>query len=299
MLGKLKGLGELFRDALVEWDRDNVPRLGAALAYYSLFALAPLLVVVISVAGLAFGEEAARSQVVRQIDGLLGKEGAEAVQAMIIAAREPERSIPATIVGLIVLIIGATSAFSALQGALDEVWNVKAPKVGAIRGFIRVRLLSFGMVLGIGFLLLVSLVFSAVLGVLGDLMHARLPGGELLWQIIDFVVSFGFITLLFAMIYKVLPNVDLTWRDVWIGALITSFLFTLGKVLIGLYLGHSSIGSTYGAAGSIVIILIWVYYSSQVVLFGAEVTQAFVRKYGSEARRKGALAARPPEVERV
>ena len=273
-----KVIWQILREALAEFSRENVARLGAALAYYTLFALAPLLVVAIGVAGMVFGAEAARGEVVAQIDGLLGREGAEAIQSMLISANPPNRSIPATIIGLVTLFLGATSAFAALQGALNEVWNAREKKRGAIKGFIRGRLLSFGLVVGIGFLLLVSLALSAILAAVGNLMSSRLPGGATVWMILNFLISFGFTTVLFAMIYKILPDVKLAWRDVWIGGIITSLFFTIGKSLIGLYLGHSAIGSGFGAAGSIIIILIWVYYSSQVVLFGAEVTQVYVRR---------------------
>lgn len=298
LLAGLRTFGGILKAAAIKWDSDNVPRMGAALAYYSLFALAPLLVVAIGVAGLAFGAEAARGEVVHQIDGLIGKNGAEAVQSMLIAARKPEQSILAAILGLITLFLGATSAFSALQGSLNTIWNVKTPEQNLVRGFIRNRLLSFGMVLCVGFLLLVSLALSAALAALGSFMEARLPGGTFLWQAINFVVSFAFITLLFAMIFKVLPNLRLAWRDVWVGSLLTSFFFSVGKFLIGLYLGRSSVGSTYGAAGSVVIILLWVYYSSQTVLFGAEVTQAYVQRFGSRAE-KLPVAPSQAVIERV
>lgn len=274
---------EIFREAWGEFNRENVARLGAALAYYTLFALAPLLVVAIGVAGLVFGAEAARGEVIAQIEGLLGRDGAEAIQGMLVSAHPPERSIPATIIGLVTLFLGATSAFAALQGALNKVWNVEK-KGGGIKGFLRGRLLSFGLVVGIGFLLLVSLALSAVLAAIGTFMSSRLPGGVTLWIILNLLISFGFTTVLFAMIYKLLPDVALQWRDVWLGGIITSLFFTLGKFLIGLYLGHSAIGSSFGAAGSIIIILIWVYYSSQVVLFGAEVTQAVVKRLKAPPR---------------
>ncbi|MEO8200873.1 MAG: YihY/virulence factor BrkB family protein [Gemmatimonadota bacterium] len=281
-LAGIRTLGGILKSAIIKWDADNIPRMGAALAYYTLFALAPLLVVAIGVAGLVFGADAARGQVVHEIDGLIGHNGAVAIQSLLVAARKPERSIPAALIGLITLFLGATSAFSALQGALNTIWNAKTAQGNVIQTYIRGRLLSFGMVLGIGFLLLVSLVLSAALAALGAFMHARLPGGAIFWEFINFIVSFGVTTLLFAMIFKVLPNVRLAWRDVWVGSLITSFFFTIGKLLIGLYLGTSTIGSSYGAAGSLVVIMLWVYYSSQVVLFGAEVTQAYVQRLGSK-----------------
>lgn len=272
----------ILKTAVVQWDRDNVPRHGAALAYYTLFALAPLLVVVIGIGGMVFGQEAARGEVFRQIDGLVGTEGAKAIQALLIEADRPERSIPATILGVVTFFLGATGAFGALQGALNSIWEVKAKPRGAIWSWLRQRLLSFGMVLAIGFLLVVSLTISAAIGALGQFLQNRMTGGEELWQVLNFLASLGFITVLFALIYKVLPDVRLGWRDVWVGALITSLLFGLGKFLIGLYLGHATIGSTFGAAGSVVVILIWVYYSAQVVLFGAELTQAWVKRVGAE-----------------
>jgi membrane protein len=284
MINSLKALGNIFKTAFIGWDRDNVPRLGAALAYYTLFALAPLLIIAIAVAGIAFGAEAARGEVVSQIDSLIGKNGAQAVQSLLEQAQQPTRSIPATILGVITFFLGATGAFAQLQGAINTVWHIQSPGRGAIRGFIRQRLLSFGMVVGIGFLLLVSLLLSALLAALGRYLNSRLPGGEVLWQGVNVIVSFGFITLLFAMIYKVLPDITLAWRDVWAGAVITAFFFTLGKFLIGLYLGRASIGSSYGAAGSVIIIMLWVYYSSQIMLFGAEVTHAYVQLFGSKAR---------------
>jgi membrane protein len=283
---------EILRDAFLEFKRENVSRLGASLAYYTLFALAPLLVVAIGVAGMVFGAEAARGQVVSQIDGLIGRDGALAIQGMLTSAHPPERSIPATIIGLVTLFLGATSAFTALQGALNTVWNVEAPKRSAFTGFIRGRLLSFGMVVGIGFLLLVSLLLSAALAAAGQLFESRLPGGSTLWQILNWLISLAFTTLLFGMIYKVLPDIRLAWRDVWLGGFITAIFFTLGKWLIGLYLGHSAVGSSFGAAGSVIIVLVWVYYSSQVVLYGAEVTQAVVRRFGSAAAGPAEVARR-------
>lgn len=280
-------LWRILKASFEEFNRENVARLGAGLAYYTLFAIAPLLVVAIGVAGMAFGAEAARGEVVRQIDGLIGRDGALAVQGMLASVQRPDRSIPATLIGLVTLFLGATSAFAALQGALNEVWNVKEKPRRAVIGFLRGRLLSFGLVLGVGFLLLVSLALSAGLAALGALMSSRLPGGATLWTVVNFVISFGFTTLLFAMIFKVLPDVSLGWRDVWTGALITSFFFTIGKFLIGLYLGRSAIGSSFGAAGSVIVILIWVYYSSQILLFGAEVTQAVVRQHKPPSSRKG------------
>jgi membrane protein len=274
----LRVVWQVLREAWADFGRDKVSRHGAALAYYTLFAIAPLLVVAIGVAGLVFGADAARGEVVSQIQGLVGTEGAQAIQEMLVSARPHDRSVPATIVGLVTLFLGATSAFAALEGALNAVWNVPPARRSGLKVMVRRRILSFGMVLGIGFLLLVSLALSAALSALGGLLSSRLPGGSGLWRVLNFVISFGVTTLLFAMIYRVLPAVTLRWRDVWLGGLITSFCFTVGKFLIGLYLGNSAVASSFGAAGSVIVILVWVYYSAQVVLFGAEVTQVVVRK---------------------
>jgi membrane protein len=279
---KLRRLLGILKTAAVEWDRHDVPRHGAALAYYTLFALAPLLVIVIGIGGSIFGPEAARGEVVRQIGGLIGTEGAKAIQSLLVDADQPNTSTLATIIGSVTFFLGATGAFAALQGALNNIWDVKPKPRPVIMVWLRQRILSFGLVVAIGFLLLVSLTLSALVGAFSQYLHNRLPGGEVFWQAVNFFISFGFIIVLFALIYKVLPDVRLAWADVWVGAIVTSIFFTLGKTLIGVYLGHASIGSTYGAAGSVVIILIWVYYSAQVALFGAEVTQAWVKRVGSE-----------------
>ncbi len=279
---KPRMLGHILKTAIRKWDRDDVPRHGAALAYYTLFALAPLLIIAIGIGGMVFGPEAARGEVVRQISGLIGDEGAKAIQDLLMQAGQSNHAIPATIIGVITFILGATGAFSSLQGALDSIWEVKRKPRGAIWSWLRQRILSFGLVLAVGFLLLVSLTLSAALGAVSQYMHARLPGGEVFWQTANFLTDFVLMTVMFALIYRVLPDVRLAWRDVWLGSLVTSIFFSAGKFLIGLYLGHASIASTFGAAGSVVIILIWVYYSSQVVLFGAEVTSAWVNWVGAE-----------------
>lgn len=277
----LSGLGIVLRRAIAGWWNDNVPHLGAALSYYTLFSLAPILIVAIAIAGLAFGAEAVRGEVVGQIDGLVGHEGARAVQAMLEGAAKPSSSIPATIIGVITFFIGATGAFLELQTALNTIWRVK-PK--ASRHWLKVlaieRLVSFGLVVGVGFLLLTSLVVSAGLAALDKYMGDTYPGIAVLWQALNVIVSLGVVTLLFAMIYKVLPDVELAWSDVWVGGLVTAGLFTIGKSLIGLYLGTSGFSSSYGAAGSVVVLLVWVYYSSQIVLLGAEFTREYVTKFG-------------------
>jgi membrane protein len=276
---KPRVLWELLQEAGNEWLEDKAPRLGAALAYYTIFALAPLLLIVIAVAGFVFGEDAARGELFEQIRGLVGDRGAAAIEAMVANANQKEANTLATIVGVAMLLVGAAGLFGQLQDALNTVWEVQ-PKPGrGLWGFLRDRFLSFTMVLGCAFLLLVSLVVSAVLAALGSLFgdwQASVVG-----QLINIAVSFGVITGLFAMIYRFLPDVQLAWKDVWLGAAITALLFTVGKWLIGLYLGHSSIGSAYGAAGSLAVLLVWLYYSAQIFLFGAELTKAYADKHGS------------------
>jgi membrane protein len=261
------------------WVEDNALRLSAALAYYSLFSLAPLLIIVIAVAGLMFGEAAARGRVADQMRQLAGDRAAEAVQALVLGTSRKSTSLSATIVGLVILLFGASGAFSELKSALNTIWGVEIKPGRALLTMTRERFISFTMVLGVGFLLLVSLIVSAALAALGASVTNLLALPPFVWQSADLVVSVAVVTLLFAMIFKVLPNVLLRWSDVWIGAACTAFLFTVGKFLIGFYLGTSSVSSYYGAAGSAIVILIWVYYSACILFFGAEFTKAYVRKY--------------------
>jgi membrane protein len=269
----------VLKRAFAGWWDDNVPRLGASLAYYTLFALSPVLLVATSIAGLVFGPDAVRGEIVGQIQGLVGRQGAEAVQAMLENASRPSSSILATIVGLVTFFLGATGAFLELQTALNAIWRVK-PRPGAnVRAFVVQRLVSFGLVVGVGFLLLVSLLVSAALAALSRYLGHIFPALTAVWEAANVLVSLFVITLLFAMVYKILPDVRLRWRDVWIGALVTAGFFSIGKQLIGLYLGTSSVASSYGAAGSVVVLLVWVYYSAQVVLLGAEFTRFYVERF--------------------
>ena len=281
----MRGLGRVLRRALAGWWNDNVPRLGASLAYYTLFALAPVLVIAIAIGGLIFGAEAVRGEIVGQIQGLLGREGAEAVQAMLEGASRPSSSIAATVVGVVTFFLGATGAFLELQTALNSIWHVEPKHDGSfLRVLIMQRVISFGLVVALGFLLVTSLLVSAALAAIHRYMGSAFPGEVVLWEALNVIVSLGVITLLFAMIYKVLPDVKLVWSDVWVGALVTAGLFTIGKLLIGLYLGTTSIASTYGAAGSVIVILVWVYYSAQIILLGAEFTRAYVEEFGRRPR---------------
>ena len=278
-------LWSVTKQALAGWWNDNVPRLGASLSYYTLFALAPVLIIAIAIAGFFFGPEAVRGEVVGQIRGLMGEEGARAVQAMLEGAAKPAASRLATAVGLLTFFLGATGAFLELQTALNGIWRVK-PKESEKwwKDLVVQRLISFGLVIAVGFLLLVSLVVSAGLAALNRYMGIRFPAMAELWNAINLLVSFGVVTLLFSLIYRVLPDVDLSWRDVWLGAVVTAALFTVGKSLIGLYLGTSGVASAYGAAGSVLVLLIWVYYSAQIVLLGAEFTRAWVEWEGAHPR---------------
>jgi membrane protein len=278
----LKTIWGLLKETFNEWNEDKVSRLAAALAYYTVFSLAPLLIIAIAIAGSVFGEEAARGEIVGQIQGLVGRSGAQVIETAIENANKPQTGTIASIVSIIVLLFGATGVFGQLQDALNTIWEVQ-PKPGrGMMGFIRQNFLSFSMVLGIGFLLLVSLLLSAILAGISTYLSGVLPGLDVLWQIANFIVGFGISALLFAMIFKFLPNVKITWGDVLIGAIITSLLFSVGRFLLGLYLGNGSFGSTYGAAGSLVVILAWVYYAAQILFVGAEFTQVYARRYGSQ-----------------
>jgi membrane protein len=275
---------ELLKETVSEWSEDKAPRLGAALAYYTIFSLAPLLIIVIAVAGLAFGQEAAQGSIDEQIQGLVGREGADLVQTMIENARQPAAGALASGVGLVTLVVGALGAFGQLRDALNTIWEV-APKPGrGLKAVILGRLAPAALVLGVGFLLLVSLIVSAGLSALGNWLAGSLAGLSFLAQVINFLISFIVITLLFAMIFKFLPDAQIAWRDVWIGAALTALLFNIGKLLIGLYLGGGGVASSYGAAGSLIVVLLWVYYSAQILFFGAEFTQVYANKYGSKIR---------------
>jgi len=269
----------LTKSAFSEWQEDNAMRLGAALSYYTIFSLAPLLIIVISVAGLVFGQEAARTQILTQIHGLIGDQGAVAIEEILKNASKPSAGIIGTVVGLITLFVGATGVVAELHDSLNTIWEVDAKSPGVLFGYIRQRTVSFAIVLAIGFLLLVSLVISAGLAAIGNFFG----GSEtLFFQLLDFITSLIVTTGLFALMFKYLADVQISWRNVWIGAAITAILFTIGKTLTGIYLGRSAVTSTFGAAGSLVVILLWVYYSSQIVFFGAEFIQVYARERGEE-----------------
>ena len=283
------GLWQLLREAVTSWSDDYAPSMGAALAYYTMFSVAPLLLIVVSVAGLVFGEDAARGEVFGQLEHLMGAQGAAAVQSLLQSANKPAESTLATVIGVVVLLIGATTVFAELQTSLDRIWRAPARGATGLFALLRVRLLSFGMILGLGFLLMVSLVVSAGLAAFERWWSPAFGGWVLLAQVLNFVFSLMFITLVFAMIYKFMPRVRVDWRDVWVGAGVTSLLFAIGKLLIGLYIGRSGVTSAFGAAGSLAVLLLWVYYSAQIFLMGAEFTWVYAHTYGS---RRG--TPRPP-----
>jgi membrane protein len=281
---RLKDIPKLLKMTFDEWNNDGAPQLAAALAYYTAFSLAPLLVIIIGVFGIFVSETAIRSQIIREVANSVGTPAAEMVQGMIDSINQPGQGIISTVLGFVALIFGAAGAFSNLQSALDIIWNVdKTKRKTGIKYLVIDRFLAFGMLLFVGFLLLVSMVVSTVISAISTFVVSHIVGVEFLFQVIAFVVSFAVITLLFAMIFKFLPHTYVRWRDVWTGAAVTSALFTVGKTLLALYLAHSSASSAYGAAGAFVLILLWIYYSAQIVLFGAEFTQVYARRYAPVA----------------
>ena len=272
----------VIKETLTAWDEDNVTRLAASLAYYTLLSIAPLIILAVAVAGLAFGEQAARQHISGELSGVVGAGAADAIESIVKNARAPGSGVLSIIVGVVVLLFGASGVFGELQSALNTVWEV-APKPGrGIWGLVKDRFLSFTMVVGVAFLLLVSLIVSAALTWVGQVFASSLPGGAFVWQVLNFCISLAVVTALFALMFKTLPDVHIKWRDVWVGSAVTAALFTLGKFGLGIYLGSAGVSSAYGAAGSIVALVIWVYYSSQVLLLGAEFTQIYAKHYGSK-----------------
>lgn len=272
----------LVKKAASSWVDDYAPSMGAALSYYSVFSLAPLLVIVIAVAGAIFGEEAARGEVFAQLSGLMGADAATAIEELLHAASRPKAGMVSAVVGIVVLLVGATTVFAELQDALDRIWRAPVREGSSgLWSLLRARFLSFGMILGIAFLLMVSLVMSAAVSALGKWWAPAFGGWEMLAQSINALAGFVFTTVVFAMIYKIMPRVRVRWHDVWLGALVTALLFTVGRTLIGLYIGKTGLASGFGAAGSLAIIFVWVYYSAQIFLMGAELTWVYARTFGS------------------
>ncbi len=284
--GFLRAWWALVKQAVSSWSDDYAPSMGAALSYYTVFSLAPLLLIVISIAGLVFGADAARGEIFGQLRGLMGDEAAKAVEGVLSSVSRPASGVLGTLIGIGVLLVGATSVFAELQDALDRIWRAPArDRSAGIWRLLRSRLLSFGLILGLAFLLLVSLVLGAVIAALGKWWGGAFAGWEVLAQAINLALDFALTTTVFAMIYKLMPRVSVRWHDVWLGALVTALLFTIGKFLIGLYIGKSGIASGYGAAGSFIVVFVWVYYSAQIFLLGAEFTWAYAQSFGSMSGR--------------
>jgi membrane protein len=278
---KLHAVYEVVRDAGASWWNHKAMRLGAALAFYTALSLAPILLIAIAVSGLVFGRAAAQGRIVGEMHGLVGEQGAKAIDAMVANAWSPTAGIVAAVVGVITLIIGATGVFAELHDALNTVWAIEPPAGRGVWAFIKERLLSLAMIVTLGFQLLVSLVINAALNAVATYFDQLLPTNlNIVLQIINFAITYLVILLMFAMIFKFLPDVRLAWRDVWIGAAITAALFMIGKYLIGLYLGTGTVGSSYGAAGSFVVLLLWLYYSALILFFGAELTQVVADRFG-------------------
>jgi membrane protein len=283
---QLKTIWILLKNTAIKWQEDKVSLWAAAIAFYTIFSLAPLLIIAITIAGAVFGQEAAQNQIVEQIQGLIGNQGAQAVGIMIQNTQQPgAKGVLATTFGVATLLLGASAVFGQLQEALNTIWDIKPQSGINIKNFLQKRLLSFTIVLVIGFLLLVSLILSAVLAAIANFFGHLFPQWIQLGQMLNLIFSFGGTTLLFALLYKVLPDINIAWSNIWIGATTAALLFTIGKSLIGLYLGNSSIGSSYGAASSLVIVLIWVFFSAQILLLGAEFTQVYTKRCGSVIKR--------------
>jgi len=278
---KLEPSVSLLREVAAEWSKDNALSLGAALAFYTLFSLAPLLLLIIAIVGLVFGRAAAQGEIVARVGGAVGPEAAAVIEGMIRSASAPASGVIATVVSLVTMLFGASGVFGQLQASLNQIWGVTGGRRRGVRGMVSQRVTSFGLILGIGFLLFLSLLVSALLAAVHHLLAEHLPVLSGVLPPLNFLVSFLMITALFALIFKVLPDARMEWRDVWPGAAVTALLFTLGKALIAAYLGRTGSTSVYGAAASLVVLLLWVYYSAQILLVGAEFTEVYSRRYGS------------------
>ncbi len=295
-LGKIKNLGFFLKDVFDQWTKDKAFRMGAALSYYTIFSIPPLLIMAIALAGFFFGQEAAEGRIVKEIQGLIGKEGAVTVQEMIQSARKQDASIMATLIGLGTLLIGASGVFAQIQDSLNSIWGVEPKPNRVWSDIIKERLGSFTMVFGTGFLLMLSLLIDTVLSAFMDYFTRFFDSAlsAYLLRFANFGISFLIITTMFVLMYKVLPDVDIHWKDVGLGAVATSLLFTIGKLLIGLYLGNANVGVAYGTAGSLIVIMVWIFYASLIFIFGAEFTQVYTRKYGSKVNPiHGAIVVQP------
>jgi len=284
-MNKIKIFLELIKQTFLEWNNDDAPMLAAALAYYTALSIAPLIIVIVAIVGFIVGQSSVQSQITEQLQVTVGTGAAQIVTNLIDNMSQPNQGVIASIIGIIILLYGALGLFNHLQTALDMIWDVDmSDDINIIEGFVKDKLLSFGMILIIGFLLLVSLIISTLLSILDSYLLTMLPGTDIILRILNALLAFSITTVLFGFIFKFLPHADIAWNDVWIGSIVTSLLFTLGQTILGLYLGNSAIHSTYGAAGAFVVLLVWVYYSAQIVLFGAEFTHLFSKNYGTLAR---------------
>jgi membrane protein len=293
----VKSVWELIKSTASSWNEINAQRLGAALTFYTMLSIAPLLVISIGIAGMVFGHEAAQGRIADQLSALVGPQGGEAIQALVKQASNPAHGTIATVFGIITLLFGASGVFGELRDSMNLVWGAKSASGAGLVGMIKYRFFSFAMVLGIGFLLLVSLIASAAISAVGTYFSGFLPIPEAVLHVGNLLFSFLSVTILFALMYKVVPDVHIEWKDVWIGAAVTAFLFSVGKTLIGLYLGKASVGSAYGAAGSLVVFMVWVYYSAQVFFLGAEFTHTFAERHGSRAQARTERAVTPTPKE--
>ena len=294
---RLKEIWKLIKRAGESWLDHNATRLAAAVAFYSILSLAPLLLLSVAIAGFIFGEEAARGELVDQMRDLVGDEGAKVIQDTLAKAKKTEHGIFATVVGSVTLLLGAAGVFGELHDAMNVVWEVKAKPGRGVWGFLRDKFLSFGMVLSIGFLLLVSLVLSTALSVVGKYFSGMTPGVPVFMEVLNFLVSIALITGLFALLFRYLPDARIPWRHLWPGAFTTAILFTLGKYLIGLYLAQAAVGSPFGTAGSLVVLIVWVYYSSLIIFFGAELTQVHAKTAGVEVQPLPSASRIPPQAD--
>jgi membrane protein len=281
----VKTLFQILKTTFASWNRHEAPRLGAALAFYTILSLSPLVIIVLALAGLIFSRSTAQAHILSQVQGMIGPDGGKAVESMLANAQRPAAGILGTIVGLLSLLFGASGVFTELRSALNLIWEVTPEKTSGVVALLRERFFSFGMVLSIGFLLLVSLVVSTILAAIGKFFGGLLPIPSPVVAVLNFSLSYLGVAVLFGLIFRLVPEAKVRWRNVWLGALVTALFFSIGKTLIGLYLGKSSVGSAYGAAGSVIVVIVWVYYSAQIFFFGAEFTHAY-----TERRSPGAQA---------
>lgn len=296
----LRRILNILKEAALRYNADNCLSHGAAIAYYTIFSLAPVLLIVIAVAGLIFGEDAARGAVVDQISGLMGQQGADTIQGMLQSASNKKSGIIATVLGVVFLVFTASGVFSEMQATLNTIWEAK-PASGTVSQLVRARLQSLGLVISLGFLLMVSLLVSALLAAFSAWISTHLPDTKYFLFALSFVISLALTSALFGVIYKVLPDSQIAWRDVIVGSVVTALLFAVGRNLISLYVAHSRIGTSYGAAGAFAVVLVWIYYSSQIFLFGAEFTRAWSDRHGSHAAAAAKLVAQghAAEIEKL